>query len=85
MVDELDPRSLGLSFGVTFGAAIMLLGVSSWGLDYGTEAVELLAGFYKGYAPTPVGAVIGGFWGFFDAFIGGFAIAWLYNYFQENI
>lgn len=85
MSDRIDPQSFGLSLGVTFGLALLALGFLGWGLDYGVEVIQLAASFYKGYAPTPTGAVIGGFWGFFDGFIGGYVVAGLYNYFRENL
>ena len=81
---KLDVKAFGLACGIVWGAAMFLLGVidifSSWGKGW----TDLMATLYIGYAPTPIGSVIGALWGFFDAGIGGAAVAWLYNKFSSR-
>ena len=82
---QLRVLSFGFSLGICFGAYVFLLGVSAWLLGWGVEIVKLISSLYKGYAPSFGGSVIGALWGFFDGFIGGIIIAWLYNRFQKKV
>ncbi len=64
--------------GLSFGLWIMILGwLASYG--WGNSIVNLLSPLYIGYAPTFVGGIIGGIWGFFDWGIGAAIVAWIYN------
>lgn len=75
------PMALGL--GVTWGIGIMLLGwVSAAG--WGTKLVEVLSSLYLGYTSTFLGGVIGGLWGFVDAFFAGLVVSLLYNAFASG-
>ena len=76
---RLDVTRLGLAIGIVWGGGVLLLGLMAAAWDWGTPAVALLGSLYLGYAPTAAGALIGAAWGFADGFIGGVAIAWLYN------
>jgi len=40
---------------------------------------DFLSTLYLGYSLSFFGIIIGMIWAFFDAAIGGFVIAWLYN------
>lgn len=57
---------------------LVFAATSTW-FNYGTEFAMILATVYKGYAPTVPGAIIGAVWGFFDAGVGGWLLALLYN------
>jgi len=46
--------------------------------------VTPLSSLYIGYAPSFVGGIIGGIWGFFDGLIGGAILALLYNAFAKG-
>lgn len=75
-------RAVPMAFGVgvTWGIGIMLLGwVSAAG--WGMKLVEVLSSLYLGYAPTFLGGVIGGLWGFVDGFFAGLVVSLLYNAF----
>jgi len=45
----------------------------------GIKFVEIIASVYIGFAPSFIGGIIGGIWGFFDGGIGGNIIAFVYN------
>ena len=72
-------RSIALTAGI-FGAGSMFL--LSWWLILNGNAegpTTLLERMYIGYSFTPLGSVIGAFWGFVDFAIGGAIAAWLYQ------
>ncbi len=70
---------LGLAVGIVCAFGVLLLGGAAIAFDWGTPAVQLLGSVYLGFAPTPMGLLIGAIWGFADGLIGGFLIAWVYN------
>jgi membrane associated rhomboid family serine protease len=41
--------------------------------------VQVLSSLFVGYGPSFVGVVAGAVWAFFDGFVAGVLIAWLYN------
>ena len=72
-------RSVGLTAGI-FGAASMFF--LAWWLIFTGNAegpITLFERIYIGYSFTPMGSVIGAFWGFVDFGIAGALFAWLYN------
>lgn len=74
-------KALALSLGITWGAALMILGwVAIFG--WGVEAVDVLSSFYIGYSPSFAGGIAGAIWGFIDGAVGGLIIGFLYNYFN---
>jgi len=78
----LNPKALGLTLGIVWGAAAFLIGIMAMVSDgYGGAIVDLFGSIYPGYAATVTGSLIGGVWGFIDAGIGGYVVAWLYNKF----
>ena len=72
-------RSVGLTAGI-FGAASMFF-LAWWLILTGNVEgpVTLFERIYLGYSFTPMGSVIGAFWGFVDFGIAGALFAWLYN------
>lgn len=76
---KLHSAKFGLAFGILWAAATLIMGLTSTFWGYGNAWVEFIGTMYIGYAPTIVGAIIGMVWGFFDAFIGAFLLAWIYN------
>jgi hypothetical protein len=79
---KLSPCAFGLSLGVVWGLSTFIMGLVAHYLSFGTEFVGSMSMIYVGYEPSIIGAVIGGLYGFVDAFIGGAVIAWLYNVFS---
>ncbi len=80
---KLSPFAVGISVGIVMGAGLFLLGLGAWLIGLGSDIVEVASSLYKGYAPTPLGSLIGGIWAFIDWFIGGVIFAWIYNKFAE--
>lgn len=78
-VGRLSKLSLGLSLGILWGLTMLIMGWIATCCPYGGDFVSAFGTVYLGYAATFWGAVLGAIWGFFDFFIFGFLIAWIYN------
>ena len=76
---KLNVKAFALACGILWAFGVFFL---TWWLILlegpKTEGC-LLNRIYRGYTITPIGSIIGAIWGFFDAGIGGFIFAWLYN------
>ncbi len=79
-VCELNPKAFALAAGILWGVACFVIGLMA-AYGYGTAFETLFSSVYIGYSSTLGGSVIGAIWGFVDAFIGGYILAWLYNKF----
>jgi hypothetical protein len=77
----LDIISFGLAVGVTLGLITFLLGLTAGLLEWGVPVVAVLSSIFIGYSPTLVGSFAGVVWAFFDGFVTGLLISWLYNRF----
>ncbi|MBW2973876.1 bacteriophage holin [Candidatus Woesearchaeota archaeon] len=77
----LNPKAFALAAGIIWGLGCLILGLAA-AYGYGTGFEKLFSTMYIGYSTTVGGSVIGGIWGFVDAFIGGYIFAWLYNKFM---
>jgi hypothetical protein len=75
---KLKVVAFGLAFGILWGLGILILGILAI-FGYGLTWVAVLSSVYIGYGATILGSLVGAFWGFVDAFIGGAVFAWLYN------
>lgn len=75
---KLNAKAFALACGLFWGFGILFL---TWWLIMlePNPAGCLINRMYPGYTMTPAGSLIGAVWGFFDASIGGFIFAWLYN------
>ncbi len=80
---KLNAKALGLSLGIVWGAAMLILGLVNMHSMFGSGIMHGMSTLYIGYKPTIPGSIIGGIWGLFDAGIGGVIIAWLYNMFSK--
>lgn len=76
---KLNVKALGLTLGIVWGAALLIMGIVATFFNYGDGFVGALGSLYCGYKATILGSLIGGVWGFIDAGICGVIIAWLYN------
>ena len=76
---KLDVKALGLSFGIMWGAAMLIMGLLARQFGYGAGFVRAIGTLYIGYSASIKGSLIGTAYGFVDAGIGGVIIAWLYN------
>ena len=81
---RIGPVPLGLSLGVLWGVSVLVVGLIATYFSYGRPFVEALGVMYLGYQPSVWGSILGGVFGFIDAFLGGLVIAWLYNCFNRG-
>lgn len=81
---RLNTIYLGFAIGIATALCAFFLGLIGWLFGFWITAIDLLAIFYKGYAPTFFGSVIGAVWGFADGFIGGILVGFFYNKFQSK-
>ena len=76
---KLDVRAFAFTCALILGPGLFLL---TWWIilfDGPSADPTLIGRFYRGYAVTPLGSVIGLAWGLADGLIGGAIFAWLYN------
>jgi hypothetical protein len=81
---KLDIKAFGLATGILWGLSLIIMGIAGmiWP-SYAADFVNAVGTKYIGYAPTVLGSLIGGAWGFVDAGIAGLVLAWLYNKFAR--
>ena len=84
---RLSPKALALTFGLLWGAAILLVGsINVIQGEYGEDFLEVLADVYPyfeeegGFGNVLIGAV----WGLVDGLIGGWVLAVVYNFFAAR-
>jgi hypothetical protein len=80
----LDVLSLGAAVGITAATFIFLLGIFASLTGWGAPMAGALSSMFIGFGPSIAGAVAGAVWGFFDGFVAGAMIAWLYNRFTSK-
>ena len=82
---KLNIKATALSFGILWGGGVFILCL--WGMfsNYPNNGgiITFLSNYYIGTKSTLLGSLVGFFWGFFDAAIGGALFAWLYNKFNN--
>ena len=83
---KLNARALGFTLGVIWGFAVSLLTLLSL-YSFETYAIGFLKGIasvYPGYTISTEGAILGLCYGFVDAFVLGWLIAKIYNFFAKE-
>lgn len=78
--NKLSPIALGLSLGILWGGSLLLLGLLTH-FGYEGSFVASLRTLHVGYDFSILGSFIAGIVGFFDGFVRGAVIGWLYNVF----
>lgn len=77
---RLRPLALGIGLGTVWGVSLFITTWVSYFSGYGRLFLEVLAqSIYPGYSISPLGSLLGLFYGFLDGLISGSCIAWLYN------
>ncbi|HBF23034.1 MAG TPA: hypothetical protein DDW23_04380 [Planctomycetes bacterium] len=80
---QLRPCSLGFALGVLAGVGVLVVGLLAQYFEgYGAPFLVLLASGYPGFeASGGLGdLLVGTFYALLDGFVGGAALAWLYNF-----
>jgi hypothetical protein len=80
MVQKLDAKAVSLSLGIMWSIGVLVMSITALNTEsYIHNVADFLSTVYLGYSLSFSGVVTGMVWGFFDAAIGGFVFAWLYN------
>jgi hypothetical protein len=78
---KLNIKAFALACALIWGVGLFLLTWWIIAFDGATGEPTLIGRIYRGYSISPLGSVIGLFWGLVDGVIGGALFAWLYNSF----
>ena len=76
---KLNIKAFAITAGLLWGFGLFL---GTWWViifEGVTEEATLIGKFYRGYAISPVGSVIGMAWALIDGTVGGAVFAWVYN------
>ena len=76
---KLNIKAFALACGIVWGFGLFALTWWVIAFDGATHEVTFLGRLYRGYNISPLGSIVGLFYGFFDALVGGAIFAWLYN------
>lgn len=77
---KIKPVALGIGLGTVWGISLFITTWLSYFTGYGRLFLEVLAqSIYPGYTISPLGSLLGLFYGFLDGLISGFFIALIYN------
>jgi len=80
MTQKLDTKAVALVLGIMWSLGILFISLLVlFTTSYLHNMVDFLSTVYLGYSLSFSGIITGMVWGFFDAAIGGFVFAWLYN------
>jgi hypothetical protein len=75
----LNATKLGIAGGIVWGVSMLIFTLLSFYTGYAQPFLVLMASVYPGYTISLWGSIIGLIYGFIDAFIGFFLLAWIYN------
>ncbi len=83
---KLNAKALGFTLGILWGLAIFIVTLASlWTTGgYGEKFLHGIASVYPGCSISYIGALVGLGYGFVDAFICGWLIAIIYNFFTKE-
>jgi hypothetical protein len=82
MTQRLNTKAVALALGIMWSLGVLFMSMTAVTTEsYLHNIVEFLSTVYLGYSLSIGGIITGMIWGFFDAAIGGFIFAWLYNKF----
>ncbi len=82
---RLNPFALGAALGIVWGGLLFITTWLSYYTGYGELFLKTMAeSIYPGYSISPLGSLLGLFYGFLDGFVCAAVTAWLYNRFSGN-
>ena len=82
-VHTLNVKNLAIAAGLTWALGVLSLGVM-WAVGFLGMGLDIIASWYRGFAPTIGGVIIGAIWAFIDAAIGVAVFACIYNWLQKR-
>jgi hypothetical protein len=75
----LHSLKLGVSGGILWGCSMALCTILAIYTGYTTQFLNIMSSIYPGYDISWMGVFSGFIYGFVDAFVGFYILAWLYN------
>ncbi len=75
----INAKNLGLAGGILWALSLFAFTYINMFFGYGSMWTALIADVYKGYEVSFLGSILGLIWGFLDAFVGLYLLAWIYN------
>jgi hypothetical protein len=84
-VMKIDIKAFSLACGLVWGIGLPLMTWWIMAFDGPSTDPTWLGHVYRGYNFTLAGSLIGAVWAFFDGFVGGAVLAWVYNLMQERV
>ncbi len=86
MNKKINTKSFSLALGIVWSLSVLFVSLVTLISDsYLHNVSGFLSSIYLGYSLDFIGIIIGMIWGFMDAAIGGFAIAWVYNKVSDKL
>jgi len=82
---KLNTKAFALTCALLWGLGIFFITWWIIAFEGASGQPTLLGQVYRGYSISPAGSIIGMVWGFFDALVGGYIFAWLYNRFNGPV
>lgn len=76
---KINPVTLGIAGGLLWGLGLSLMTLMNILTGYATFFLALVESVYPGYSMSISGILIALIYGFIDAFVGCYLLAWLYN------
>lgn len=76
---KFNVKAFSITCGLLWGIGLFFL---TWWIilfDGASQEITIIGRVYRGFSFSPIGSVIGFFWGFVDGLIGGAIFAWFYN------
>ena len=76
---KLNVRAFALAVGLVWGLNWFMLTWFMIALDGISYEMTIIGRIYRGFTVSPVGSIAALLWGFFDGYMLGLLIAWIYN------
>ena len=76
---KFNVKAFSITCGLLWGIGLFLL---TWWIilfDGASKEVTIIGRVYRGFSISPIGSIVGFFWGLADGLIGGAIFAWFYN------
>jgi len=75
----INAKNFGIAAGIVWGLGMLITTFISMFTGYADQWLALMGNIYPGYSISWWGCIVGFIYGFIDAFVGLFLLAWFYN------